>query len=89
MSAGAPQWSALFALANEARVDAGKTVLDGTTQTLPAIYAMTSGPTGSQPLYDVTSGQNRVGSAGSGFDLVTGRGTPRRADMVYQALIGY
>jgi subtilase family serine protease len=88
-SAGAPQWAAIIALANEGRVDAHKSVLDGTTQTLPAIYAMTMGTTGSQQLFDVTSGRNRVGSAGAGFDLITGRGTPRRVNLVYQALVDY
>jgi subtilase family serine protease len=88
-SAGAPQWSAIIAIANEARVDLYKSILDGTKQTLPAIYATTTSTTSSQQLFDVTSGRNRVGSAGPGFDLVTGRGTPRRADLVYQALVAY
>jgi subtilase family serine protease len=88
-SAGAPQWSALIALADQGRVAAKKSVLDGYTQTLPAIYAMTTGTTGNEQINDVTSGRNRVGSAGPGFDLVTGRGTPRRADLVYQALVNY
>jgi subtilase family serine protease len=88
-SAGAPQWSALFALANQARVRAQKAVLDGFSQTLPAIYAMSSGTTGTEQLNDVTSGRNSVGSAGPGFDLVTGRGTPRRGELVYQALVNY
>jgi hypothetical protein len=80
---------AIAPLANEGRVSAGKKVLDGTTQTLPAIYAMTTGTTGSQHLYDVTSGRNRIGSAGPGVNLVTGRDTPRRSDLVYQTLVGY
>jgi subtilase family serine protease len=88
-SAGAPQWAALLAIADEGRVDAGKSVLDGYTQTLPAIYVMTTGTTGTEDLNDVTSGRNSVGSAGPGFDLVTGRGTPRRGDLVYQALVDY
>jgi subtilase family serine protease len=88
-SAGAPQWSALIAIADQGRVAAGKSALDGYTQTLPAIYAMTTGTTGTEQLNDVTSGRNAVGSAGPGFDLVTGRGTPRRADLVYQALVSY
>jgi subtilase family serine protease len=88
-SAGAPQWSALIALANQGRIGAGKSVLDGYTQTLPAIYGMTTGTTGTEQLNDVTSGRNSVGSAGPGFDLVTGRGTPRRGDLVYQALVNY
>jgi subtilase family serine protease len=92
-SAGAPQWSAMIAIANQGRVAAGKTVLDGYSQTLPYIYAMSTGTDGSQTLFDVTSGSNGVGSAGPGFDLVTGRGTPggnatRRGDfLVINALV--
>ncbi len=88
-SVGAPSWSALLALANQGRVAAQKSVLDGVSQTLPAIYAMASGTAGTTPLYDVTTGSNGVGSAGPGYDLVTGRGTPQRADLVYQALVNY
>jgi subtilase family serine protease len=86
-SAGAPQWSALLALANQGRVAAGKGTLSGITQTLPAIYALSTGTDGSEALYDVTSGKNGVGSAGPGFDLVTGRGSPRRSDLVFQSLV--
>jgi len=86
-SVGAPQWSALIALANQGRAAAGEAPLDGATQTLPAIYAMTTGTTGTQDLNDITSGSNGVGSAGPGYDLVTGQGTPRRSDLVYQAFV--
>jgi subtilase family serine protease len=88
-SAGAPQWSAILGIANEGRADNGKSALDGYTQTLPAIYAMSTGTTGTEQLNDVTTGSNRVGSAGPGFDLVTGRGTPRRSDLVIQDLAKY
>src|SRR5262249_57811858 len=44
--------------------------LDGRTQTLPAIYSLSS-----SDFHDVTSGNNGY-AAGSGYDLVTGRGTP-------------
>jgi subtilase family serine protease len=86
-SAGAPQWSAILALANEGRTDAGKGTLSGLTQTLPAIYSLSTGADGSEALYDATFGANSVASAGRGFDLVTGRGTPRRADLVVRALV--
>ena len=79
-SAGAPQWSALIALADQGRINAGKKALDGVSQTLPALYKMSTGTDGTKQLYDVTSGRNGVGSAGTGFDLVTGRGTPRRGE---------
>jgi hypothetical protein len=48
---------------------------------------MTTGTTGKEQLNDVTTGSNSVGSAGPGYDLVTGRGTPRRADLVSSALV--
>ncbi len=82
-SAGAPQWSAIIALANEGRAQNDRAALDGFTQTLPAIYAMTTGTNGTQQLYDVTSGLNAIGSATAGYDLVSVNGTPRRADLVY------
>ena len=85
-SVGSPQWAAPIALANQGRVAAGKSVLDGVSQTLPTLYAMTSG-TSTVALYDIRSGRNRVGSASPGYDLVTGRGSPRRADLVYNALV--
>ena len=86
-SAGAPQWSALIALANEGRVALGKGTLNGISQTLPDLYALSTGTDGSEALYDVTAGKNGVGSAGAGFDLVTGLGTPRRSDLVVQSLV--
>jgi hypothetical protein len=50
---------------------------------------MSTGTTGTETLNDVTTGANGVGSAGPGYDLVTGLGTPRRAERVYQALVNY
>ncbi len=88
-SAGAPQWTALIALANQQRAAQGESTLSGPSQTLPAIYAMATGTNGTQPLQDITSGSNGVGSAGPGFDLVTGEGTPRRSDLVVAALTGF
>jgi subtilase family serine protease len=81
-SAGAPQWSALIAIANQGR----SKPLDGFSQTLPDLYNMSSGTDGTEALYDVQTGANGVGTAGPGFDLVTGKGTPRRSDLVYDYL---
>lgn len=39
-SAGAPQWAALVAIADQGRTLAGKGTLDGTSQTLPALYGL-------------------------------------------------
>src|SRR5262249_34493864 len=41
-SAGAPQWAALVALADQQRAAAGQPTLDGATQTIPALYSMSS-----------------------------------------------
>ncbi len=70
-SAGTPQWAALVAIADQGRALAGEGTLDGATQTLPAIYQMPS-----SDFHDITTGNNGAYSAGPGYDLVTGRGTP-------------
>jgi hypothetical protein len=69
-SAGAPQWAALLALANQGRRLNGQGSLDGATQTLPMLYQMSAG------LYDVTQGGNGHVQAGPAYDLATGLGTP-------------
>ena len=43
-SAGAPQWAALVAIADQGRVLNGSTTLDGATQTLPELYSLYSAP---------------------------------------------
>lgn len=87
-SAGAPQWSALIAIA-----DQGLTIekygssnsstiysLNGRTQTLPRIYSLPS-----TDFHDITSGNNyepnnpnqtSYSSAAPGYDETTGRGSP-------------
>jgi hypothetical protein len=69
-SASSPQWAALMAIVDQGRVAAGKTALDGFTQTLPLLYQLPS-----SDFNDITTGYNGY-SAGPGFDLVTGRGSP-------------
>jgi subtilase family serine protease len=78
-SAGAPQWAALVALADQGRAMCGYGSLDGPSQTLPLIYAMPS-----TSFHDITSGYNGY-YAGPGYDLVTGRGSPY-ANLVVQSL---
>jgi subtilase family serine protease len=70
-SAAAPQWSALIAIVNQVRAWEGRASLDGRSQTLPLLNQL---PTSA--LHDITSGQNAHFSAGVGYDLVTGRGSP-------------
>jgi len=89
-SAGAPQWAGLVAIANQGRGGAG--TLTGATQTLPTLYSLTSSTSASDsnPLHDVVSGSTRRRGttlrAGTGYDLVTGKGTPK-AQLVISALV--
>ena len=85
-SAGAPQWAALVAAANQSRVLAGQATLDGPSQTLYAVYAAAQSSY-STYYHDVTSGRN--GSrAGPGYDTVTGLGTPIAKNVV-SALVAW
>jgi subtilase family serine protease len=80
-SFSAPAWAALIAIADQGRVIAGKSTLDGKTQTLPTLYSLPS-----SDFHDITSGSNGF-SAGPGYDLVTGLGTPI-ANLLVPALAG-
>jgi hypothetical protein len=83
-SDAAPQWAALIAIADQGRAAAGEAALSSATL-LPMIYQLSS-----SDFHDVSSGTS-TGSpretAGSGYDLVTGRGTPI-ANKVITDLIG-
>jgi subtilase family serine protease len=68
-SAATPQWAALIALADQVRANVGQPALT-TAQTLSALYREQA------DFYDVTSGNNGQ-PAGTGYDLVTGLGTPQ------------
>jgi hypothetical protein len=81
-SCGAPQWTALVAIADEGRVVNGLGTLDGPSQLLPMIYNLSLAD-----FHDITSGANGGYAAGPGYDLVTGRGTPL-ANLVVPALAG-
>ena len=70
-SAGAPQWAALVAIADEGRALAGLGTLNGATQTVAAVYAASTAD-----FHDITSGSTQFQSAGTGYDLATGRGSP-------------
>jgi hypothetical protein len=75
-SLSAPGWASLIAIADQARASVGLGSLDGPTQTLPMLYSFNQ-----SDFNDITAGNN--GSpAGPGYDLVTGRGTPRAVAIV-------
>jgi subtilase family serine protease len=84
-SFSAPAWAGLIAIANQGRAVAGLTSMDGSTQTLPKLYSVSS-----SDFHDITSGTT-IGSspatAGAGYDLVTGRGSPV-ANLLIPDLVG-
>jgi subtilase family serine protease len=82
-SAGAPQWAALLAIANQGRALDGLGTLDGGKQTLPALYKLPG-----SDFHDITAGSNGAYSAGPGYDQVTGRGSPI-ANKVVPDLVSY
>jgi hypothetical protein len=82
-SLAAPSLAALIAIADQGRVLAGQTTLDGATQTLPALYSL--------PATDwnaVTGGSNGAFHAGPSYNEVTGRGTPK-ANLLVPDLAAY
>ena len=113
-SAGAPQWSALVAIADQERVAKGSSTLDGATGTLPAIYSIYSNATSyAADFTDITSGSSSLGGGGfgggfggggpgggrfggrfggsrqsssvsatTGYDTLTGVGSPKAASLV-------
>jgi Bacterial Ig-like domain (group 3) len=80
-SVGAPCWSGLIAIANQGRAVNGFGALNGSTQTIPALYGVPAAD-----VHDITTGSNGF-AAGPGYDLVTGRGTPI-ASLLVPALAG-
>jgi hypothetical protein len=84
-SDAAPQWAGLIAIADQGRALAGKGTLDGRSQTLPMLYQLSVAD-----FHDIITGSSQgspVYSAGSGYDLVTGRGTPL-ANKIVADLVG-
>ncbi len=87
-SAGAPQWAALFAIADQGRALGGQAALNssGPQAVLTSLYQnATSGD-----FHDVTTGSSTgqtTYSAGPGYDYVTGLGSPL-ANLVVQSLDG-
>jgi subtilase family serine protease len=75
-SAGAPQWSAIVAMADQAR----GTHLD-TNQVQATLYNTLGTSTYSKVFHDITTGSNGF-SAGRGYDLATGLGTPIVSNLV-------
>jgi subtilase family serine protease len=82
-SIGTPQWAGLIAIANAVRAAAGKPALGNLAA--PLYKSLTQTGAHAATLFDVTQGSNGdcLGcGATSGYDLVTGLGTPNAADAV-------
>ena len=87
-SAGAPQWSALLAIADQGRVASNQPALDSANpqEVLNTLYKGAN----TTEFHDITSGTstgNPNYSAGVGYDYVTGLGSPQ-ANLVVQSLDG-
>jgi subtilase family serine protease len=84
-SAGAPQWAALIALANEVRAQNGSAPLAAPA---PLIYSLAQGSTSlpysinSGYFYDVSQGNNGAYNATASYDFVTGLGSPEANTLV-------
>jgi subtilase family serine protease len=78
-SAGAPQWAALIAIADQGRAIAGKSSLANVQDVL---YSLSR-----SDFHDITSGSNGY-RATSGYDLASGLGSPI-ANLVIRDLVAY
>jgi hypothetical protein len=83
-SLAAPAWAGLVAIADQGRVQAGESTLgtNGPTEAQTALYTVPSSDYNA-----VTTGTNGY-SAGSGYNLVTGLGTPE-ANLLIPDLVAY
>jgi hypothetical protein len=76
-SAGTPQWAGLIAITDQGRaIYGGYGSLDGSTNTLPALYSTYGTSRYAATFHDVTTGSSGSIAAKTGYDEVTGLGTP-------------
>ncbi len=83
-SYAAPQWAGLIAMANQQAVAAGGKTLGFLN---PAIYRIGIGTNYDSDFHDITSGSNGGYTAVTGYDLVTGWGSPNGPNLI-NALTG-
>jgi subtilase family serine protease len=72
-SYAAPQWAGLTAMANQQAIAGGGTTLGFLN---PALYRIGTGSNYDADFHDITSGSNGGYTAVTGYDLVTGWGSP-------------
>ena len=83
-SYAAPQWAGLTALANQKSIADGGTTLGFLN---PELYKIGTGSSYHKDFHDITSGSNGKYSAVTGYDLVTGWGSPDGPDLI-DTLVG-
>ncbi len=80
-SLSTPCWAGLMAIVDQGRALEGSASLGN--QSLPALYSLPAGD-----FHDITAGSNGTYSAGPGYDLLTGRGSPI-ANLLIPGLVAY
>jgi subtilase family serine protease len=78
-SYAAPQWAGLTAMANQQAIEGGGTTLGFLN---PAIYAIGTGPNFDADFHDIDRNSNGRYTAVTGFDLVTGWGSPNGVNLI-------
>jgi hypothetical protein len=82
-SAGAPQWAALIAIADQGRHLAQTGKLNSGSGTLPDLYALAANSTTyNNNFFDITQGGDAFVPAGAGYDYPTGLGSPNASAIV-------
>ena len=78
-SFAAPMWAGYMALVNQQAASSGKATLGFIN---PAIYWFGVGSSYATDFHDINSGTSGSYSAGTGYDLVTGWGSPRGSGLI-------
>ncbi len=78
-SYAAPQWAGLTAMANQQAVAGGASTLGFLN---PALYLIGTGSAFDADFHDITSGSNGKFTAVTGYDLVTGWGSPNAVNLI-------
>jgi len=78
-SYAAPRWAGYMALVNQQAVAAGNSPVGFIN---PTIYAIGESSNYNSDFHDITSGSNGSYSAASGYDLVTGWGSPKGQSLI-------
>jgi hypothetical protein len=78
-SLSSPLWAGYIAMVNQKAKAAGKANVGGIN---PTVYAVAKSSQYSSTFHDVTTGSNGTYSAGTGYDLCTGWGSPQGDNLV-------